>query len=291
MLFSSLLDASLYQFSGGVYARNVEPLPLGDSSPTGVRLWVEHFQGENSFTLTVSPLVRDAYGDVLAPEGRTAQVTPFQSLAFLSNTTGLVRSWRESRLVLKDSQRVYLVGARGLDAFDITNSIGRSVRWSQVLDSYGAVAACLSGTDFTFSDIVPPFLGGRSPASGATGVSKNTHIYLSVADETTSVEVTQLTIYLRNAGIPTGEKRVFSGANGWESPEVCGGLISVQRQTLNIHLIPKQLFGDGFVTVLVTAVDLAGNLLSTSYTFTVGGGPVVEGGFGDEAFGTDPFGI
>jgi hypothetical protein len=293
MLLSTLLDASSYRLSNGAYVRYVEPIPASNLTPTSVRLWVEGLQNDTAFVLTVlSPPVMDASGTPLALYGRAVTFAPFQSLAFFSNTTGLVRSWRESRLMLKDSQRAYLVGIRGLDAFDITNSIGRSIRWSQVLDAYGAVAACLSGeSDYTFSDVAPPFLGGRSPAPSATGVSKNTHIYLSVADETTSVEVTQLTIYLRNAGIPTGEKRIFSGANGWESPEVCGGLISVQRQTLNIHLIPKQPFNDGPVTVSITAVDLVGNLLSTSYTFTVGGGPVVEGGFGYEAFGVDPFGI
>jgi hypothetical protein len=297
MRLSSLLDASLYQFSGGAYTRYVESLPLGSLSPTGVRLWVEGFQGTDPFTLTVYSFdgyaysVKDANGNALALDGKTAQITPFQSSAFLSNTDGLVRSWHESRIILKDSQRAYLGGVRGLDAFSTLPSFGRSRRWSQVLDAYGIAAACLSGTsDYVFSDTTPPFLAKRNPAPSATGVSQNTRVYLSVADEFTSVEVVQLIIYLHNNN-PVFNGAVFSGAIGWERPSICGGLISMERQVLDIQLIPKQPFFYGPVTVSVVATDIAGNLLSTSYSFIVGGGPVILGGFGTESFGVGPFGI
>jgi len=293
MLLSTLLDASCYTLSNGAYVRYVESLPIGSSAPTGVRLWVEGFSGIEPFILTISsPPVMDFTGSPLASEGLTASILPFQSLAFFSNTNALVRSWHDSKLILKDSQRAYLAGVRGLDTFYIAPSLGRSSRWSQVLDAYGIVAVCLSGTaDYVFSDTEPPFLAGRSPAPGATGVSQNARIYLMVADESTSVEIVQLAIYLRNTNMPEGEKRVFSGIGGWEVPDVCGGLIFVNRQVLVIQLFPKRSFADGPVTVSVIASDIAGNVLDTSYTFTVGGGIVVEGGFGEAFFGIDAFGI
>lgn len=292
MLLSTLLDASLYNLSGGAYVRYVEALPIGSAVPTGVRLWTEGFRGSDSFTLTVSsPPILDATGSQLASDGRTATISPFQSTAYFSNTVGRVRSWHESSIILKDSQRAYLAGIRGLDVFDIHHSIGTAIRWSQILDAYGLAAMCLSGSqDYVFSDSAPPFLAGRSPSAGATGIAQNTHVYFSIVDEDTTVEIPQIAIYLRNTAIPALKERVFSGANGWEHPDVCGGLITVEPQILNVHLIPKQLFNEGPVTVTVVATDLLGNLLSTSYSFTIGG-LVVEVGFGTEAFGTDPFGV
>jgi len=290
MLLSTLLDASQYRFSGGVYTRYVEPLPPGSTTPTGARLWVERFQGENPFTLTVSPLVRDSYGDILASEGRTAQITPFQSSAFFSNTDGLVRSWHESRLVMKDSLRAYLTDIRGLDVFDVAQGLSSPLRWAQVLDAYGVGAACLSSMgDYVFHDTVPPFLAGRVPAPGAIGVPQGTDIRLSVADETTATEITTLVIYVNGF-------LAFSGVSGWglfpgDPPAWWGGHISVGRQILNVYLRPPAgAIVVGLNTVAVLATDLAGNLLDTSYTFTVGAGPVVLGGFGTEDFGIDPFG-
>lgn len=289
MLLSSLLDASLYQFSGGAYARNIEPLP-DSSAPTGVRLWVEGFQGPGPFSLTVSPLVRDAYGDALASDGRTVQASPFQSTALFSNTDGLVRSWHESRVILKDGQRAYLGGTRGLDAFGILPSINRSSRWAQILDSYGVVAACLSGQDYTFADTEPPFLADRHPAPGETGVSPYATIRFSVADKLTAVEIVQLAVYVRNTSISPSNELVFSGAYGWANPSVCGGLITIGRQLVDIQLYPKRPLDVGPVVVTVLAADLAGNSMVSSYAFTVGGGPVVFGGFGSGSFGEDPFG-
>jgi hypothetical protein len=288
MLLSSLLDASRYQLSGGIaYVYEVEPLFFGNVLPTGVRLWVEGFQGEESFVLTVSGLLRDAAGDVLPPNGRVSSpIYPFQSTAHLSNTDGLVRSWHESKLIFKDSQRAYLVSTRGLDAFDIAGGVQRPTRWAQILDAYGFVAACLSSTnDYIFTDTTPPVLGGRNPAPGATGISPNTSILLTIADRFTSIGITQIAIYLRNSGsILPDQELVFSGVSGWTFPQVCGGRIAVERQMLNIQLFPIQPLVNGPVIVSVFATDLKGNVLNTSYTFYIGSSPVID------SFGEGPFG-
>jgi hypothetical protein len=283
MLPSSLTDASLYALTGGAYVRNAEPLPIGDPSPTAVRLWVEGFQGEGPFTLTVSSLVRDSSGDALAPSGRTAQISPFQSLAYLSNTSGRVRSWHASALVMKDSLRVYLTGARGMDVFDVSGGLGRPLRWAQILDGYGFGAACVSGTaDYAFGDTDPPFLANRSPAPGQTGVPLGTDIAFSVADQTTSVEVTAVAVYVNS-------RLAFDGLSGWSGG--FGGRISVRPQVLDIQLYPPVgAIVVGTNTVSVVAMDFVGNLLDTSYTFTVGALPPVSSGFGTGDFGIAPFG-
>ncbi len=283
MLLSSLLDASLYQISGGAYVRQVETLPLGSSIPTGVRLWLEGFQGDGFFTLMVSHLVKDLSGDALAPSGRTAQIYPFQSTAYFSNTSGYVRSRHVSTLAKKDNFRVYLIGTKGMDVFDISRGFEQPLRWAQILDGYGFGAACVLGTaDYAFKDTDPPFLANRNPYPGQTGVSIGTDILLSVADEVTSVEVTAIAVYVNS-------HLAFSGMSGWNSGY--GGCISVVPQIVSILLYPP--VGGvvvGTNTVSVVAMDLAGNLLNTSYTFIVGTSPLSEGGFGHGSFGEVEFG-
>jgi hypothetical protein len=283
MLLSSLLDASQYIMDGGAYVRFVEPLPPGSFAPTGERLWVEGFGGSGPFTVTVSSLVRDVSGDALASDGRTAQISPFQSSAFFSNVSGLVRSWHESRLVLRDGFRAYLTDIRGMDVFDVGQNLSRPIRWSQILDAYGLGAACLLGTeDYVFNDTVPPFLTGEAPPPGATGVSQSTNIFLTVADAITAVETTALVIYVNG-------RLAFSGATGWSNGY--GGRISVGRQSLDVQLFPPPgAIVVGSNTVAVRAHDLAENLLDTSYTFDVGALPPSAGGFGEGAFGEAPFG-
>lgn len=212
-----------------------------------------------------------------------AAITPFQSKAFLSNTRGLVRSWHESRIILRDSLRAYLAGIRGLDVFDISHGLGMPLRWAQVLDAYGTRAACLLGTaDFAFEDTEPPFLANRSPAPGQTDVSPGTDIALSVADETTAVEVTAVAAYVNG-------RLAFSGASGWSNGY--GGQVSLNHQIVDMLLYPPPgAILVGLNTVSVVAFDLAGNLMDTSYTFTVGAHPPTEGGFGTGGFGIEPFG-
>jgi len=284
MMLSTLQDASYFSLDRA-YVRALDPLPPGSAAPMGVRLWVEGFRGEQPFTLTISPLVRDVAGNVLPPSGRVATILPFQSSAFLSNTDGFVRSWHESRLILKDGLRAYLADTRGMDVFDIEHGLGRSVKWAQILDSYGTRAACILGTaNYAFEDMEPPFLANRSPTPGATGVPLGTNILLSVADLVTAVEVTAVAVYVNG-------RLAFGGASdgGWANGY--GGQVSVGHQIIDIRLYPP---AGGIVvgtnTVSVLAADLVGNLLDTSYTFTVGAPPPTAGGFGTGGFGTAPFG-
>jgi len=268
--------------TGGAYVRLVEALPYGSAMPTSVRLWVEGFQGNIPFTITVSSQVKDISGNALAPDGRTAQIFPFQSSAYFSNTSGLVRSSHESEIVLRDSMRIYLANSRGMDVFDIGQGLMRPIKWSQILDAYGLGAACVFGTDdYVFSDTIPPFLMYETPSPGATGIPQNTNISLTVLDEATTVETTALAIH-------SNGQLAFSGNSGWLGG--CGGQITVVRQGLNVELYPPSgAIVSGLNTVAVRAYDLAENLLDTSYTFTVDA-PIPTFGFGGGPFGEIPFG-
>lgn len=283
MLLSSLLDASRYQFTEGAYARYIEPIPSGESLPTNIRLWVERFDGTEPITLTVSSQVLDAYGNALADDSRTATISPFPSAALYSNAAGLVRSWHESRIILSDTKRAYLAGIRGLDVFNITNGPTDPIRWAQILDAYGVSAACLLSTaDYDFEDTVAPFLTGRIPAPGASGVSITTNIRMMIADADTSVEPVAVAIYVNG-------RLAFGGTTGWMNGY--GGNVLVGHQYLSVQLFPPS--GGlvvGLNTVAVMAADLAGNTLDTSYTFTVGAPLPGSGGFGEGTFGEFPFG-
>jgi hypothetical protein len=283
MLAATMFDAARFSLSGGAYARAVDPLLTGGVL-TGARLWVEGFRGAHPFTLDVSPAVLDSSGDPLPPSSRTATILPFPSSAYYSNTTGLVRSWHESRAILRDSKRVYLSGTRGLDILDVGRGVTLPFRWAQILDANGVQAACLAGTaDYDFSHSGPPLLSNRHPAPGETGVSQSSIIYLSVVDFDTAPDLRSLSVYVNGA-------LVFGGSAGWAGGRF-GGQVRVLHQVLAVQLYPYLPLPPGTNTVEVLANDLFGNLMDASYSFSVGAPPPPGGGFGDGPFGIAPFGL
>lgn len=251
-----LLDASMFALSDGAYARKAE-MPAPDQA----LLWVERFQGAGPFELTVSDSLLDIHGGALAGD-RTRSVEVFQSDALFSNTDGLVRSWRVSRQIARDAQRVYLAGLRGLDVLDIRYGITRASRWSQILDAYGISAMCLTGDGYDFSEGEPPTLTSQDPAPGSIVPSPTTIRFL-VVDAVTSVETTSLAVYI-------GSRLVFSGGssgwlNGW------GGQVSVSPHQLAVELFPPagEFLSGETVSVRVMATDLLGNAMDRTYQFTI----------------------
>ena len=251
-----MFDASAFALSGGAYVRKVE-LPASDQ----VLLWVERFQGSGPFELTLSDSIADIHGGALAGD-KTRSVEVFQSDALFSNTDGLVRSWRVSRLVARDAQRIYLAGQRGLDVLDVRYGITRASRWSQILDSYGISAMCLAGDGYDFSESDPPVLSDQDPAPGSIVPAPDV-IRLSVVDRITSVETVSLAVYV-------GSRLVFSGGNGgWLNG--WGGQVSVSPHRLDVELYPPTgEFSSGeAVSVRVMATDLLGNAVDRIYQFTI----------------------
>jgi len=247
-----------------------------------VRLWVELFYGNESFTLTVTDNIRDAYGDTLPAPYNSITIEPFQSTATMGNFNGKVRTWHESNLVSADSQRIYLAGNKGIDVFKKEENLIPS-RWAQVFDSYGVNAMFVAhfGGDYEFVDTSPPYFTYQNPFPGTT-VSASSSIYITVADADTSVEPTGVTVYIN-------ELLAFSGGSGgWANG--FSGSIQIGYQSLEMIFTPPAPFEDGEeVEVRVIAWDISGNIMDASYSFYIG--VVVLGdGFGGSEFGTSPFG-
>ena len=262
MRLSTLLDASKFAFSGGAYARKIEPLPADDPSPTAARLWMEGFTGTTTYTLTVSSLVLDAGGSSLDPSGRTASIAPFISLAFYSNTKGLVRTWHESVAILQDVRRIYLSSIRGMDVLNATSGFFKPSRWGHILDSYGIQAFCLAeaSDSYDFADLVPPVLGNQTPTPGSSVVSLGT-IAFSFEDNLTSVSLTSMVVYING-------RLAFSGASGWQNS--WGGQIEVRAIGIDMELFPPTPFLSGStVSVRALAEDFSGNRADQTYSFTV----------------------
>jgi len=251
-----VLDASLFRLSGGAYVRKVDAL-----SQSELQLWVERMLGPGPFTLTVSSLVADSHGG--HPVGDIVLAVPvFHSDALFSNNDGLLRSWHENRLVLRDGQRVYFAGLRGIDVLDIRLGMTAANRWAQVLDAYGVNAMCLLGSmdGYDFATGAPPALVNPDPAPDVVGVPTDTDILFSVTETIIAVETTSLAIYV-------GTALVFSGIGGWAGH--WGGQITVRSRALDVELFPPEPFEpDSRIQVRVIASDLLGNLLDRSYTFT-----------------------
>jgi hypothetical protein len=283
---SALVDPANYQFDGDMYTRLVEILDDDE-----VRLWVELFQGEGPFTLTLSPDVRDSYGISLSGAAAQFEVPVFQSDATMSATNGLVRTWagrgaafpqQGSRYAAMDSQRVYLAGARGIDAFR-RDTVGTVVRWAQVMDEYGIDTMFVANydPDYVFEDIVPPFVENRVPAAGSTDADSTTSIRFDVADAITAVEIVATAVYVN------GTLAFAGGSGGWKND--WSGDIRVQHRSLDFTLRPPSPFTPGTtVSVRVVAFDLLDNALDTTYTFRIAAIPL--GGFGTGPFGSGPFG-
>lgn len=278
MLNNSELDnPANYTFTNdgqpsAMYARLVDVI-----DGYNVRLWVELFANKTSFTLTVSNNVKDSDGYSLSPN--TFSFSPFQSTATMSNYNAKIRTWRESRIIREDSQRIYLAGTKGIDVFRKQTEVV-PIRWAQIYDSYGIDAMFVANfpNDLEIMDTAAPFLQNQNPSPGSFA-GADTSISFSVTDATTAVEITAITVYVN------GLVAFMGGLGGWASGY--SGQIIVGYKQLDFILIPSSNFApDSFVFVRVVASDLLGNILSTTYSFEILSGL----GFGFGEFGLMPFG-
>lgn len=273
-------ESANYLFTNGMYARYVEPL-----SNKVVRLWVELFHTHREFTLSTSNIL-DSYGNVIPSSYNSITFSPFFSSADLANMNGKVRTWRESKVVSADTERVYLAGTKGMDVFHKLIS-KNTIRWGQIFNNLHSVEALFVanfGGAYHFVDRDPPYLYNLSPGVGEEVSPPGTPILFSVGDVKTSVEPTSLTIYIN------GNLAFSGGHTGWRNGY--SGYVIIVAQGLEVVIKPPYSFviGDD-VTVRVRASDLLGNTLDTSYTYYVRTPVAPKKGWGFASFGLTDFGF
>lgn len=272
---AELIAPANYVFDNGAYTRKVEIL-----APNIVRLWAELVYGEPTYTVTVFN-VTDAYDGTMPSGYSTVSVSPFISGASLANTNGMVRTWRESNLVHADTFRAYLSGDRGIDVFRKIDGTTYN-RWGQIFDAYGVGAMYVANFpgDLSISDSSAPYLCDQVPAQSGFA-SPDTEIQFTIADDSSATEIPEVTIYI-NGNV------IFRGSyGGWQNNY--NGIIEIDHQDLNVTLYPPSDFVIGsLVVVRVTATDLLGNSMDSTYSFTIAS-PISEG-FGISEFGWSSFG-
>jgi len=269
---SSALNPAYYLFDNGMYARLVEHME-NDT----YRLWTELYEGDSTFSLTVSPNLKDSYGGSIYTDPITT--TPFYSSADMSNYDGKVRSWRQSNLISADSQRIYLAGTRGIDVFRKVTEVN-PVRWGQILDEYGINAMFVANytSDLVITDTVPPYVTDQDPPASGTSYTSDP-ILFTVTDVSSAVEIPSTTVYVNDVIAFNG------GDGGWDNGYT--GTITVEFRRLDFVINPPVPFTpESTVRVRVVASDLLGNLLDITYSFTV----TSTTGFGFSIYGTSSFG-
>jgi hypothetical protein len=118
--------------------------------------------------------------------------------------------------------------------------------------------------EFGDGDHDPPYLANQNPAPGATGVSRNTNVALSIKDDGAGVDLSTVTITLEVLGYDGATNTFHVPYNGPSSSKsgVPAQYDFVLDRTINFGF-------DTLVTVTVHAADLAvpPNVLNTLYSF------------------------
>lgn len=264
-----------YVFSNGMYARYAE---LIDSST--VRLWVELFYGENTFTLTTSSDILDSYGDSIPPSYNGVTLGPFSSDASYSNFNGKVRTSKNNSLISTDANFIYMASDKGIDVLR-RNNLSNASRWAQVFDEYGISSMYIAdfGDDLDISETTSPVFLSRTPAPG-TNAAANTSISIAIFDEHSAVEPTSLIIYINNEIAFNGVQSGF--INGY-----CGTVQLGYRTIYATISAPSNFTSGDTVWVRAIATDLLGNRLDSSYQFSI---ESITLGFGLGSFGISSFG-
>ena len=252
------LSTKNYQLNNGIYTRLVEQV-----SSNSIRLWFEQFEEAETIILTFSSDITDAYGGEILnnPISLFADGNGvFQSAANISNTNGFIKTWRESNLIMADSERIYLAGTKGIDVFLKTSEISVDRRgYFFSSNNIKAMALVNYPNDLEISDIIPPFLSGQIPASGGTAVVSDPIIF-DIEDAVSTIEV--ISTFVSINAVP-----VFSGTTGWLNDY--SGSIVVSHKKLSFNIIPATDFTSGTYIVRIIAYDLESNSMDTSYSFTV----------------------
>lgn len=271
-----LTNSANYTLSNGAYVRKVDILDIDQ-----VRLWVEHFYGNSSFSLSVSNLT-DSYGGIVLDQ--SISISPFYSSASISNYNGLIRTWRDDYFVTNDSQRIYLAGVKGIDVFSRRSNGFADKYWGQVFDDYGIDAMFVANfpNDVVFTDSQPPYLSYMNPSSGDI-VSGDSHILFVIKDDGTAVDLTSITVYLNSVLVFNG------GLNGGWGENFSGNIVfGYQTVGFDIWANWAGLLGETTdVEMRITASDLLGNVLNFIYSFEIINS---SAGYGFIYFGIDAFG-
>ena len=270
-----LTNPANYTFSNGMYARFAEII---DSST--VRLWVELFYGEETFTLTTSSNILDSYGDRIPPSYNGVTLGPFQSEASFSNFNGKIRTSKSVNLISSDANFIYMASEKGIDVLR-RNSLANASRWAQIFDEYGVNSMFVAnyGEDLVITETTLPVFQNRIPAPGAN-VAATTSVAMTLYDEHSAIEPTSLVVYINNEIAFNGGQSGF--INGYY------GTIQLGYRTIAATISPPTDFTSGeSVWVRVVATDLLGNRLDSSYQFSI---ESVSLGFGLGSFGISSFG-
>lgn len=276
---SGHLSPGNYRFTNRMYARLAEQI-----NSKKVRLYTELFNSNDSFTLTVNNIVDSYGGDVIPSSYSSKTFSPFNSSATLSNYNGKIRTWRDSRIALADTQRLYIASIRGIDVFRRQGTAATNPsRLGQIFDSYSISAMFVAnfGGALVIADTTAPTLTNLSPSDLSTA-SSSTSIGFTISDEDSAVEITSVTVYVEDDAVFTG------GFGGWATNWT--GTITVGYQTLAFSIIPPSSFTAGdTINVRVVASDLFGNRLDTTYSFFIET-PAVSAGWGLGPWGTSSWG-
>ena len=270
-----LTNPANYTFSNGMYARYIESI---DSST--IRMWVELFYGEETFTITTSSDILDSYGDPIPSSYNGVALGPFPSEASFSNFNGKIRTSKNNSLISADANFIYMATDRGIDVLR-RNNLSNASRWAQVFDEYGINSMYIAnfGDDLEISDTAPPVFLSRTPVPGAN-VSSTTSVSVAIYDEHSAIEPTSLIIYIDNEIAFNGVQNGF--ANGYY------GTVQLGYRTIYATISPPSAFLSGStVWVRAIATDLLGNRLDSTYQFTIESGTL---GFGLGSLGISSFG-
>lgn len=265
---SAILTSTNYQFDNGMYVKSIEVV-----NSQSIKLWVEKFYGFETFTLTLSDQILKANQ---TPFNTTTEISPFKSSSTISNYNGLIKTWRSSKKILADSQRMYIGGEKGIDVL-YRKTKTSNIRWGQIFDEYGISAMTVVNypDDLIVEDTQEPYLTGQNPLPDSSQNSGVSVIEFTITDADTSIELTAITVYVNNTLAFRG------GFGGWLN-EYSGSII-VEYKEINFNIIPPNVLQSGEeVSVRVIATDLVGNSLDETYQFSITSGSIEEGWGGGE---------
>jgi hypothetical protein len=268
-LDAALINPANYTFDNGAYSRLVDVLDINT-----VRIWVELFYNNLSFTLTVSNVI-DGYGSSILPPDNSIIVSPFYSATNINitNYNGKVRTWHDSSFIAADSQRVYLAGTKGIDVFRKLTPTS-FLRWAQIYDAYGIDSMFVANfpNDIIFNDQNRPTVTNLDP-NIADIAMPSTHITFDILDLSTAVEITEVKVYINSEIAFRGDY------GGWYNGY--SGNINIGYKTLSFDIWPSTDFElESTVSVRVFAKDLIGLYVNYSYVFYID----AEFGFGEFGF-------